>query len=58
MVQNGEAKLDCDKDCDVFKANQERLASKEEENKKQEDLKAQQVSRYRSDFTQQAPVVQ
>lgn len=43
MVQKGEAKLDCDKDCDAFKANQEKLASKEEESKKQEQLKAQQV---------------
>ena len=44
MVQKGEAKLDCDKNCDAFKADQEKLASKEEENKKQEELKAQQVS--------------
>ena len=44
MVQKGEAKLDCDKDCDVFKANQEKLATKEDEIKKQEELRAQQVT--------------
>ena len=43
MVQAGEVKLACDKDCDAAKAKQERIASQEEELKKQKELKAQQV---------------
>lgn len=42
MVQAGEVKLACDKDCDAAKAKQERIASQEEELKKQKELKAQQ----------------
>ena len=44
MVQKGEAKLVCDKDCDAFKAKQKKLISEEDEMKKREELKAQQVS--------------
>ena len=43
MVQKGEAKMDCDKDCDAFKASQEKLASKEDEIRKEKERKAQQV---------------
>ena len=43
LVQKGEAKMDCDKDCDAFKASQEKLASKEDEIRKEKERKAQQV---------------
>ena len=43
VVQKGEAKMDCDKDCDAFKASQEKLASKEDEIRKEKERKAQQV---------------
>ena len=43
VVQKGEAKMDCDKDCDAFKASQEKLASKEDEIRKEKQRKAQQV---------------
>jgi len=43
VVQKGEAKMDCDKDCDAFKASQEKLASKEDEMRKEKERKAQQV---------------
>ena len=43
MVQKGAANLDCDKECDEFKANQEKLVTTEAERKKQEELRAQQV---------------
>lgn len=44
MVQKGEAKLACDEDCDAFKAKQKKLMNEEDEMKKREELKAQQVS--------------
>ena len=43
MVQKGEATMDCDKDCDAFKASQAKLASKEDEIRKEKERKAQQV---------------
>ena len=43
MVQKGEATMDCDKDCDAFKASQVKLASKEDEIRKEKERKAQQV---------------
>ena len=43
MVQRSEAKLECDKDCEAFKANKEKLATKEDEIRKEEELRAQQV---------------
>ncbi|XP_073252696.1 NF-X1-type zinc finger protein NFXL1-like [Porites lutea] len=42
VVQKGEAKMDCDKDCDAFKASEEKLASKEDEIRKEKERKAQQ----------------
>lgn len=43
MVQKGEGTLVCDKDCDESKAKQTKKISVEEEKRKQEELKAQQV---------------
>ena len=43
VVQKGEATMDCDKDCDAFKASQVKLASKEDEIRKEKERKAQQV---------------
>ena len=43
MVQRGEAKLDCDEDCNAHKMKQKKQTTKEEELRKQEELKAQQV---------------
>ena len=43
MVQRGEAKLDCDEECDTHKMKQKKLTTEEEEIKKQEELRAQQV---------------
>ena len=43
VVQKGEAKMDCDKDCDALKASQEKLTSKEDEIRKEKERKAQQV---------------
>ena len=43
MVQRGEAKLDCDGECDVHKKKQEKLTTEEEDLKKQEELRAQKV---------------
>ena len=43
VVQKGEAKMDCDKDCDAFKASQEKLASNKDEIRKEKERKAQQV---------------
>jgi len=46
MVQRGEAKLDCDEDCNAHKMKQKKETTKEEELRKQEELKAQQVILY------------
>lgn len=43
MVQRGEAKLDCDQECEAHKMKQKKLTTEEEEIKKQEELRAQQV---------------
>jgi len=43
MVQRGEAKLDCDEDCNAHKMKQKKETTKEEDLRKQEELKAQQV---------------
>lgn len=43
MVQKGEAKLECDEDCNAHKVKQKKETTKEEELRKQEELKAQQV---------------
>ncbi|XP_020629848.1 NF-X1-type zinc finger protein NFXL1-like [Orbicella faveolata] len=42
MVQRGEAKLECDKDCNAHKMKQKKETTKEEELRKQEELRAQQ----------------
>ena len=47
MVQRGEAKLDCDEDCNAHKMKQKKETTKEEEIRKQEELRAQQVILYR-----------
>lgn len=46
MVQRGEAKLDCDEDCNAHKMKRKKETTKEEELRKQEELKAQQVILY------------
>ena len=43
MVQKGEAKLECDEDCNAHKVKQKKETTKEEELRKQEELRAQQV---------------
>ena len=43
MVQRGEAKLDCDEDCNAHKTKQKKETTKEEELRKQKELRAQQV---------------
>lgn len=43
MVQRGEAKLDCDEECEAHKMKKKNLTTDEEEIKKQEELRAQQV---------------
>ena len=43
MVQRGEAKLDCDEDCNAHKTKQKKETTKQEELRKQEELKAQKV---------------
>ena len=43
MVQRGEAKLECDEDCNAHKMKQKKETTKEEELRKQEELRAQQV---------------
>ena len=43
MVQRGEAKLECDEDCKTYKMKQKKETNKEEDLRKQEELKAQQV---------------
>ena len=48
MVQRGEAKLDCDEECNAHKMKQKKETTKEEEIKKQEELRAQQVTFCRS----------
>ncbi|KAL9973519.1 hypothetical protein ACROYT_G019988 [Oculina patagonica] len=42
MVQRGEAKLDCDEECEAHKMKKKNLTTDEEEIKKQEELRAQQ----------------
>ena len=43
MVQKGEAKLECDEDCNTHKMKHKKETTKEEELRKQEELRAQQV---------------
>ena len=43
MVQKGKAKLECDEACNAHKVKQKKETTKEEEFRKQEELRAQQV---------------
>ena len=40
MVQKGEAKLECDEDCNAHKVKQKKETTKEEELRKQEEMRA------------------